>query len=159
VTDTTARHNESQRRYFEDRAKPRMLPRRSRYLERHVDEVVRLARLSTDDRTIEVGAGMGRYTIPLLRRGYDVEALDLSSVLLERLATVSGATPGRHAADIADPPAELEGRFDAVIGFFTLHHLHDLGACFRGMRRLLRPRGRLVFLEPNPLNPLYYVQI
>jgi hypothetical protein len=27
------------------------------------------------------------------------------------------------------------------------------------MARLIKPGGRLVFLEPNPLNPLYYAQI
>ena len=27
------------------------------------------------------------------------------------------------------------------------------------MRDLARPRGRIVFLEPNPLNPLYYFQM
>ena len=154
-------HNESQRRYFEQTAKKRMVPRRSAYLERHVDELVRFADLTHEDDTLEIGAGMGRYTIPLLERGYRVEALDLSPVLLARLAEYNAGRPrpGLHAADIADPPAELEGRFDAAIGFFTLHHLHDLGACFGGIRRVLRPGGRVVFLEPNPLNPLYYVQM
>ena len=105
------RHNESQRRYFEETAKPRMVPRRSTYLERHVDELVRFARLTHEDDVLEVGAGMGRYTIPLLERGYRVEALDLSPVLLERLAN-SGRNPrpSLHVADIARPPFELQGR-------------------------------------------------
>jgi len=157
------RHNEAQLEYFERTAKPRMIPRRSRYLERHVDELVRFARLSPDDAVLEVGAGMGRYTIPLLRRGYHVEALDLSATLLERLVRYGGADAGLrglHAADIASPPSELEGRFDLVVGLFTLHHLHDLESCFRGIRRVLRrDGGRIAFLEPNPLNPLFYVQI
>ena len=58
-----------------------------------------------------------------------------------------------------EPPADLLGRFDAVVGFFTLHHLHDLGASFRAMTRFLTPGGRIAFLEPNPFNPLYYVQM
>lgn len=154
-------HNESQRRYFEERAKKRMVPRRSAYLERHVDELVRFADLKPDEDVLEVGAGMGRYTIPLLARGYRVDALDLSPVLLERLLGYSDGRPrpAVHAADISDPPSELEGRFDAAIGFFALHHFHDLEACARGMRRVLRPGGRIAFLEPNPLNPLYYVQM
>lgn len=160
-----AAHNEAQRRYFEETPKPRMVPRVSRYLERHVDEIVRAAGLTQGDTILEVGAGMGRYTIPLRARGYDVEALDLSRELLDRLGEHDAVRPGRprelrlHEADIAEPPAELHGRFDAVIGFFTLHHVHDLEACFRGARRVLRASGRLAFLEPNPLNPLYYVQI
>lgn len=159
---TNARlHNESQQRYFEEQPKQRMVPRPSPYLERHIDELVRFGALSPSHELLEVGAGMGRYTIPMLRRGFRVEALDLSPILLERLAQYNTGRPrpGLYAADIADPPSSLEGRFDAAIGFFTLHHLHDLEACFRGIRRVLRLGGRVVFLEPNPLNPLYYVQM
>jgi SAM-dependent methyltransferase len=160
MTEGMDRHNVAQRRYFEERAKPRMEPRASRYLHRHVDELVRFASLTQDDRILEVGCGMGRYTLPLAERGYDVEGLDLSPVLIERLRAASGDRALRlHAADVADPPDDLVGRFDAAIGLFTLHHLHDLELCFRGMARTLRPGGGLAFLEPNPLNPLYYVQI
>ncbi len=160
MTDGADRHNVAQRRYFEERSKPRMVPRTSRYLNRHIDELVRFASLTRDDDILEIGCGMGRYTLPLVDRGYDVEGLDLSPVLLERLAASAGDRELRlHAADVADPPDDLVGRFDAAIGLFTLHHLHDLELCFRGMARVLRPSGRFAFLEPNPLNPLYYVQI
>jgi len=160
MTDGVDRHNVVQRRYFEERALPRMVPRTSRYINRQVDELVRFASLTREDSVLEIGCGMGRYTLPLVERGYDVEGLDLSPVLLERLAESAGdGDLHLHAADIADPPDNLVGRFDAVIGFFTLHHLHDLELCFRGMARVLRPGGRFAFLEPNPLNPLYYVQI
>jgi len=104
---------------------------------------------------------MGRYTFLLADRGLRVEGLDLSPVLVERLRA-HGA--GRydiplHAADIANPPAGLEERFDAVVGLFALHHFHDLRRCFAAMARLIRRGGRVAFLEPNPLNPLYYVQM
>ena len=150
-----------QRRYYEGREKRHMLPTGSPYLRRHVDELVRFAGLGPSQRILEVGCGMGRYTLLLAERGLQVEGLDLSPVLLERLRTFDG---GRfdiplHAADIAFPPTTLAGRFDAVVGFFTLHHLHDLGRSFAAIARLVRPGGRIAFLEPNPLNPLYYVQI
>ena len=50
-------------------------------------------------------------------------------------------------------------RFDAIVGFFALHHMHELERCFRGMARMAKPGGRIVFLEPNAFNPLYYAQI
>jgi SAM-dependent methyltransferase len=53
----------------------------------------------------------------------------------------------------------MYGTYDAVIGFFVLHHVHDLDACLEVAARLVRPGGRVAFVEPNPLNPLYYVQI
>jgi SAM-dependent methyltransferase len=136
-----------------------MWPRRSRYLERHIDEA--LARLGPRARVLEVGCGMGRYTLALHRRGVRVEGLDLSEALLERLREFSGqpTEPVLHAGDLLDPPAALLGQFDAVMGFFVLHHLPDLRAGFAGVRALLRPGGRAVFIEPNAWNPLFTLQI
>jgi SAM-dependent methyltransferase len=154
-------HNEAQRRYFEENEKRRMRPSGSPYVERQVDELVRFAGLHPGERVLDVGCGMGRYTLPLAERGLRVEGLDLTPALLDRLRAFAG---GRydiplHAVDVVDPPGELLGAFDAVVGFFTLHHLHDLDASFASMARLVAPGGRIAFLEPNPYNPLYYVQI
>ena len=154
-------HNRQQRRYFEGTVKKTMVPRATRYLNRHVTAVLREAGIKPGDRVLEVGCGMGRYTLLLAERGIAVEGLDLTADLLDRLREFNG---GRydiplHAMDVVDAPAEMHGRFDAVIGFFALHHVHDLDACYAAMARLVRPGGPIVFLEPNPLNPSYYVQI
>jgi SAM-dependent methyltransferase len=155
------RHNIRQRSYFESTVKRTMVPTRTPYLERHVDQMLRFARISPPDRVMEVGCGMGRYTLMLAERGIDITGMDLSPVLLDRLRAFADgqADMPLYSADVLDPPAELRHQFDAVIGFFTLHHLHDLGGCFSSMTQLLREGGRVAFLEPNALNPLYYLQI
>ncbi len=155
------RHNEAQRRYFERAPKRTMIPRESRYLNRHLDEIIAATGIGPGDTVLEVGCGMGRYTLLLADRGVRVEGLDISPVLLERL---DEACRGRHdiplhCADVLDPPADLLGRFDAVIGLFALHHMHDVPRSIAAAARLARPGGWLAFCEPNPLNPLYYVQI
>ncbi len=152
-------HNAYQRAYFEARSKPTMRPRETRYVHRQVDELVAFAGLRPGARIVDVGCGEGRYTLPLAARGFDVEGLDLAPVLLERLAEADPYGVPLHAADVSAPPADLVGRFEAAVGFFTLHHLHDLAACFAGIAKLVRPGGVIAFLEPNPLNPLYYLQI
>jgi SAM-dependent methyltransferase len=158
---TLERHNRAQLEYFERAGRHAMRPTDSSYVRRHVDRLVAFAGLAAGERVLDVGCGMGRYTFALADRGLAVEGLDLSEALLDRLREFDA---GRyriplHCADILDPPDELHGRFDAVVGFFTLHHLHDLTGCLRAMRSLVGRGGRVVFLEPNPLNPLYYVQM
>jgi SAM-dependent methyltransferase len=155
------KHNRAQIEYFERAGKEAMRPAASPYVDRQVDELVRFAGLAAGERVLDVGCGMGRYTLPLAERGMKVEGLDLSRALLDQLDAFNG---GRydiplHCADVLDSPPGLEESFDAVVGFFTLHHLHDLASSFRAMARLVKPGGRIVFLEPNPLNPLYYIQL
>jgi SAM-dependent methyltransferase len=156
-----ARHNREQRAYFEGAPKRTMLPADTPYVRRQVSALLDFGGIRPGERVIEVGCGMGRYTLDLVERGLRVEGLDLSPKLLDQLRAFDG---GRHdiplhCADVVDHPSELRGRYDAVIGFFALHHFHDLDACFQAMARLLAPGGRAVFLEPNPYNPLYYAQI
>lgn len=156
--------NRRQTSHFErPRHNPRMTPRQSAYVERQIDQVVEALDLDADTRILDVGCGMGRFTLPLRGRGLDVVGLELSSGLLEALEEHRprwGLPPAPlYCADMSDPPAELLGRFDVVVGFFTLHHVHDLGACLHGVVRCLRSGGRVGFIEPNPLNPLFYLQI
>ena len=132
-----------------------MVPSGSPYLRRHTDALVGYAGLQPGERVLEVGCGMGRYTLLLAERGIAVEGLDLSPVLLERLRAFDG---GRfdvplHVADVIEPPADLLGRFDAVVGFFTLHHLHDLGVSFRAMARLLDARRPHRVPGAEPIQP------
>jgi SAM-dependent methyltransferase len=161
TADSDSAHNIEQRTYFEATLKKTMVPADTPYLRRHVEELIRFGGLSSGDRVLEVGCGMGRYTLLLARRGLRVDAMDLSAVLLDRLREYAG--PGfagtLHAADIEAPPPGLTGPYDSVIALFALHHMENLPNAFTSMYRLVKPGGRVVFLEPNPYNPLFYVQM
>ena len=154
-------HNKKQVDYFSSRTKKTMVPEATPYVLRQLDELVRFAGITPGDTVLEVGCGMGRHAFQLAERGFHVHGMDLTPFLLEKLEEYNN---GRHdipvyCSDIADHPSELENRFDAVIGFFMLHHLHDLQASFKAMADMVKPGGSLVFLEPNGFNPLYYIQI
>lgn len=154
-------HNRHQREYFERTRKATMVPGDSPYIRRHVDVMLRRVAPHPGERVLEVGCGMGRHALLMAARGIRLEGLDLSPVLLDQFRLANG---GRydiplHCADMLHPPQHLEGRFDIVVGFFTLHHLPDLGAGMRAVARILKPGGRASFIEPNPVNPFYYLQI
>lgn len=155
-------HNRLQRDYYEGRSLKenwRMLPDDSRYVQDHVARAIQGGNLASGQRILDVGCGMGKFTIPMVRRGLKVEGLDLSSYLLEQLKRTSDTEIRTHCADLLSPPEAMHAGFDAVSGYFMLHHLPDLARAFTAVAELLRPGGRLVFVDVNPWCPLYYLQI
>jgi SAM-dependent methyltransferase len=154
-------HNKLQQEYFGHRIKRTMLPERTPYVVRQVEEVLRFGDLRPGETILDVGCGMGRHAFLLRERGLRVEGLELSPFLVDRMRDFDGGRYGIpvHCGDIHSCPPELHGRYDALVGFFVLHHIADLRQAFRSVASLLKPGGRAVFLEPNPLNPLYYIQI
>jgi len=77
---------------------------------------------------LEIGAGTGRYTLALCRRGYSVTAVDLSAALLERckLRLEASRLHGQVqfvVADARDLHAVPAKAFDAVLLMGPLYHL------------------------------------
>ncbi len=154
-------HNSVQLDYYAGKIKKTMLPVDSHYVNRHIDEFINNSGISKEDDILEVGCGMGKFTIPLLKRGYKITGLDLSPFLLQKLLEYNNNRNNIDliVSDILDAPEEFNGRFDKVIGFFTLHHFMNLETYLQAMSRLLKPGGEIIFTEPNAYNPLYYFQI
>ncbi|MEM8792334.1 MAG: class I SAM-dependent methyltransferase [Pseudomonadota bacterium] len=154
-------YNTLQRQYYENRPlahNHRMVLRRSPYVLNHVDHMIELGQLDPSHRILDIGCGMGKFTIPLQERGFAVEGFDLSPKLLEALRAENANTP-TVVGDLHDIAPELQGQYDRVVGFFMLHHLHDLGLAFRQIAKLVKPGGRVSFIEPNPNCPLFWIQI
>ncbi len=154
-------YNNIQLEYFGKRIKKTMVPVYSPYVSRHTDAVIEYGAIERKHRILDVGCGMGKYTLDMLKKGYHVEGLDLSPFLLQQMLVYNNNRfPLQlHAADILEAPEELNASFDRVVGFMVLHHLHVLEASFQAVFRLLKPGGEVIFLEPNPYNPLFHFQI
>ncbi|MBI5510385.1 MAG: class I SAM-dependent methyltransferase [Deltaproteobacteria bacterium] len=155
---TAEEHNAYQRAYYGGAPRPAIAPVDTPYVRRHLEAVLAALGHARRGRILEVGAGEGRYTLLLHALGSDVTASDLSAPLLARLQARAPGLP-TVVGDVLDLPRASLAAFDAVVGFFVLHHLHDLSAGFAALHRLLKPGGRAVFCEPNGLNPLFYLQI
>ena len=112
-------------------------------------------------RILELGAGSGRVTIPLLADGHHVTAVDRMKPMLDALARklerelAVSARPRLEIvlADMRALPLD-DGVFDLVIApFNTLQHLYtvdDLQRCFREVARVLAPGGAFAFDVMQP---------
>jgi SAM-dependent methyltransferase len=128
---------------------------------RHVAQTIDSLGLAPGARVLELGCGLGRFTEALLDRGFHVTALDLSDYLIDLLRKNFKDSPRLDAVvgRAEDVAVIAPGPYDAVVGFFFLHHIPDLEPAFRAMSRVLAPGGWLAFCEPNAFNPLFYVQM
>ncbi|MDO8212821.1 class I SAM-dependent methyltransferase [Conexibacter sp. CPCC 206217] len=102
----------------------------------------------TGRRALDVACGTGKSFAPLLARGYDVWACDLSPAMVDRARTSGALDPGR--VTVADMRALPElGAFDLVTCLDdAVNYLLDadeLAAAFASAARLLSADGVYVF--------------
>jgi ubiquinone/menaquinone biosynthesis C-methylase UbiE len=106
------------------------------------------------DRSLEIGAGTGYFTLNLLRVGAVRQATctDISPGMVGALA----GNAKRLGLDVRTVRADAESlpfadeSFDLVLGHAVLHHLPDLEAAFCEFNRVLAPGGMIAFAgEPS----------
>jgi SAM-dependent methyltransferase len=106
------------------------------------------------ERSLEIGAGTGYFTLHLLAAGIvrTAVATDISEGMVGVLAA-NAARMGLTVETAACPAEALpfpDGSFDLVLGHAVLHHIPDLEQAFGEMRRVLRPGGTVLFAgEPS----------
>jgi ubiquinone/menaquinone biosynthesis C-methylase UbiE len=106
------------------------------------------------ERSLEIGAGTGYFSLNMLQAGIVAEATctDISPGMLATLeanARRLGLRARTAACDAAELPFE-DASFDLVFGHAVLHHLPELDRAFREFHRVLRPGGTLFFAgEPS----------
>lgn len=124
-------------------------PLLERWLGPATETMLRMARIEEGSRVLDVAAGTGGQTIAAARRvgsGGRVLATDISEGIL-RYAAAEAAHHGLTNVECRRADGEAldvaEGTFDAVISRLGLIYLPDRGRALAGMKRALRPGGRL----------------
>jgi SAM-dependent methyltransferase len=106
------------------------------------------------ERSLEIGAGTGYFTLNLMRAGLIGEATctDISPGMLAAL----NANAGRLGLEVETVATDAEGlpfadeSFDLVMGHAILHHIPDLPGAFHEFARVLAPGGTVLFAgEPS----------
>ena len=111
-----------------------------------------------DKVALDYGCGRGYVAVRIAQAGAaSVTGIDLSSAEIEdgKRRAVEGGVADRVSFVVGDAHHTpfADGSFDLIVGAAILHHL-DLERSLREIKRLLRPGGEAVFVEPLWHNPL-----
>ena len=116
------------------------------------DRLMETAALHAGDRVLEIGAGPGKATLPLLRRGLQVVALEPGPALAARARAALQGSPAEiveaRFEDWEGPP----GHFAAVVAATAWHWL-DPELRYGHAARLLRPGGHLAVWSARHVFP------
>jgi SAM-dependent methyltransferase len=113
-------------------------------------ELVEAARLTGEERVLDIGCGAGHTAIALALRARRVTAVDITPEMLgvaADLAARRGLTnidfERQDATDLPYPDA----RFEVVSSRVAAHHYHDVRAFVAEATRVLKPGGRLLLAD------------
>jgi ubiquinone/menaquinone biosynthesis C-methylase UbiE len=106
------------------------------------------------ERSLEIGAGTGYFTLNMLQDGVvrEATATDISPGMLDALQA-NAARIGVAVKTVACDAEQLpfaDASFDLVLGHAVLHHLPHLDRAFSEFLRVLKPGGQFLFAgEPS----------
>jgi len=101
-------------------------------------------------RVLDLGCGAGHASFIAAEQVKEVVAYDLSSQMLD---VVTQAAQERGLAHLTTQQGYAEslpfadGEFDIVISRYSAHHWHDVGQALRETKRVLKPGGRVIFMD------------
>ena len=108
-----------------------------------LEEIIRLGRISSGAKVLDIGCGTGRLTIPLQRETQaEVYGLDLSAEMLEQAQGKEGAEIVHWIIGDAQALPFLDRSFDFTFMCLVLHHIEDKARAIEEMYRVLKPGGR-----------------
>jgi ubiquinone/menaquinone biosynthesis C-methylase UbiE len=104
------------------------------------------------DTILEIGCGTGRLTIPLARMCRNVVGVDFSECMLEVARRKSESYKNIEYIKV-DARKKLpfgDSSFDKVVCPLLTNHIENIQRFFNELHRVLKPKGILVFDDPNP---------
>lgn len=115
-----------------------------------------LGQISPTHQILEIGCGTGIFTERVAQTGASIVATDLSEDLLD-LARKKEMPKCRFDKADAHELGYPNEDFDIVFGSSILHHL-EIPKALHEIFRVLKPDGKMIFAEPNMMNPQILIQ-
>jgi ubiquinone/menaquinone biosynthesis C-methylase UbiE len=101
-------------------------------------------------KVLDLGCGAGHASFVAARQVAHVTAYDLSSQMLEVVASAAKdkglSNVGTRQGYAESLPFE-DGAFDIVISRYSAHHWHDVGQALREVKRVLKPGGMVIIMD------------
>ncbi|WP_428943978.1 class I SAM-dependent methyltransferase [Pantoea sp. FN060301] len=111
-----------------------------------------------DASVLDLGCGGGHASYVAAQHVSSVVAYDLSAEMLEVVkmeAKARGYTRLTTCQGYAEQLPFEDEQFDIVISRYSAHHWHDVGSALREVKRVLKPQGRVIFMDvSSPGHPL-----
>ncbi|HGI5910641.1 TPA: class I SAM-dependent methyltransferase [Yersinia enterocolitica] len=103
-----------------------------------------------DARLLDLGCGAGHASFTAAAAVKSVVSYDLSAQMLDvvsQAATDKKLTNIEVKQGLAESLPFDDQSFDIVISRYSAHHWHDVGQALREVKRVLRPGGKVIFMD------------
>lgn len=127
---------------------------------RRCDYMISNMHPSPEKSVLEIGCGTGANSRMLASRtGMQVLGTDLCESFIAEAKAKFSLPNLRYEILNFNQPTRFDGQlFDYIVGNGILHHLYfHLDDALDNIKSLLKPRGRMIFMEPNLCNPYIYL--
>jgi len=119
-----------------------------------------------DPNIVELGSGTGHFVLNFAKKNFTVTGIEISresNKVLEKRAKKFGLTKKIKIMNnnLNKPIESLKDSFDAGYMISTYHCISQSEkqqlVVLKNFVKLIKKNGKILIMEPNPFNPLYYV--
>ena len=117
-----------------------------------IDKVIDRLKVKPDDRVCDLGSGSGLFTRPMARKTNGkgvVYAVDIDSELLKHVEHTAQAQKLTNIKTIlgSETDPKLPEPVDLITIFDTLHHIGNQAEYLKGLKKYLKPGGRVAIID------------